>query len=443
MVSVSGTKNEKDGNESLVFGHKLSSVGPGNVSGNNMVYEPNNIDLAMKLHYLKLIYFIDNEATQGITLRKIKECVFSLFNYYYESCGRFRRSENGRPYIKCNDCGARFLEAKTEKTIQEWLQMAEKDVSVQRLLFPDHHVLGPELTYSPPVFLQITFFKCGGISLGISWAHVLGDAFSVSNLMNTLAQFMNGEQPSHPPSPKTSPTPFHKPVKAVSSSPLSIKDVGPIGDLWTIPTRCEMDTYSFHVTQTRLTQLQTKLSTPIQPPFEALCAVIWQAIAKVTTGPKPDVVTVVKKDHACPIEDEMALRNNQAVSSIKADFPVEEAHPKDLAMLIRDWAQDERAQIGEMVDRDPAGSDFTVYGSKLTFVDLEEACFYGFKIKGISPRLVNCFVDGVGEDGVVLVLPGPQNEYGEDEGRIVTLTLSKSYMADLKEELNKEWDLIA
>ncbi|KAK9664543.1 hypothetical protein RND81_14G050100 [Saponaria officinalis] len=436
---VSSTNNN---NETLIHDLKLASVGPGKVSGNNNIYEPNNIDLAMKLHYIKIIYFLDNEASEELTLKKIKESTFSWLNYYYESCGRFRRSDNGRPYIKCNDCGVRFLEAKSSKTMEEWLSI--EDTCVQRLLLPKYHVLGPELTFSPLVFLQVTFFKCGGISLGLSWAHVLGDPFSASNYMNTLAQFLSGNQPNHPPYLKKSPpNNFEKPIKEVISSPLSIKNVGPIGDLWDKPTDSEIDTFSFHVAHTRLAQIQSKLSetdltqTQIQP-FEAVCAVIWQAIAKAKVGPRPNVITVLRKDATGPIEDEMGLRNTQIVSSVKADYSVEEAQLEDLAILIRDWAQDERAQIGEIVDRDPGGSDLIVYGSKLTFVDLQEANFYGFEIKGMCPKFVNCFVDGIGEEGVVLVLPSPKNE-----GIVVTLLTPNNYMAKLKEELKNVWDLIA
>ncbi|KAH0640615.1 hypothetical protein KY285_037201 [Solanum tuberosum] len=65
--------------------------------------------------------------------------------------GRFRRAESGRPYIKCNDCGARFIEAQCDKTLEEWLEM--KDTSLEKLLV-SNQVLGPELAFSPPVLIQ-------------------------------------------------------------------------------------------------------------------------------------------------------------------------------------------------------------------------------------------------------------------------------------------------
>lgn len=447
MVVCSTMKNPNNNEDNLVYGIRLSSVGTSMVTQGNLVYEPNNMDLAMKLHYLRVIYFLDSQAIEGLIPVKLKEAIFSCLSYYYEICGRFRRSDNGRPYIKCNDCGVRFVEANSSKTLQEWIQM--EDTSLQRLLVADN-VLGPDLTFSPIVFLQVTFLKCGGISLGLSWAHVLGDAFSATNFMNTLAQFVNGLKPIYPPNYNKSPPHYQKPTKPITSEPLSLKQVSPVGDHWTMPLPCQMDTFSFHVKPTQLTKLQVKLSDydsnlSLIQPFELLSAVIWRAIARIKNGPEPKTVTIIKKDATSPIEDVMTVRNDQYIGSVKAGFSVAEAHPKELAGLIHDMAESERDQIQEVVGRDPGGSDFVMYGSNLTFVNLEEAGFYGFELNGLSPRFVNCFVDGIGGEGVTLVLPSPKdgnsNVKTTSGGRVVTMILPKSYMEELKEEL-KEWGLI-
>lgn len=285
--------------------------------------------------------------------------------------------------------------------------------------------------------------------MGLSWAHVLGDAFSASNYMNWLALSLNGVKPTYPPSLNKSPPCNIKPKKPINLEPSSIKKVGPFGDHWIMPLPCEMDTFSFHVKPAQLTKLQAKLSendsilSPIQP-FELLSAVIWRAIAKIRNGSEPNTVTVIKKDAASPIEDAMALRNNQFVGSIKAAFSVAEAHIEELAALIHDVSDSEKDQIEEMVGRDPGGSDYIIYGSNLTFVNMEEADFYGFELKGLAPRFVNCFVDGIGKEGVVLVIPSPKDDKSNaktmDGGRIVTLILPKECMVELKEEL-KEYGL--
>lgn len=138
--------------DGLIYNVKLSSVGPGSVTGQDIVYEPSNVDLAMKLHYLRGVYYFESQAFEGLTVLNIKEPLFTLLNLYYMTCGRFRRAESGRPYIKCNDCGVRFVEAYCDKTLEEWLEM--RDAALEKLLTPNQ-VIGPELFFSPALLIQV------------------------------------------------------------------------------------------------------------------------------------------------------------------------------------------------------------------------------------------------------------------------------------------------
>ncbi|GAU32183.1 hypothetical protein TSUD_68540 [Trifolium subterraneum] len=138
--------------ENLIYDVRLSSVGPGRATESDVFHNPGGLDLAMKLHYLKVVYLFDSEATQDFTITEIKDSFFTIFDYYFITCGRFRRSESGRPFIKCNDCGARTIETKCTKTLDEWLAM--NDWSSYKLLV-SQQVIGPELFFSPPILLQV------------------------------------------------------------------------------------------------------------------------------------------------------------------------------------------------------------------------------------------------------------------------------------------------
>lgn len=151
--------------ENLVYGIKLSSVGPARVTGSDVVHNPSGMDLAMKLHYLRGVYFFDSQAAQGLTTNRIKEAMFTWLCVSYRACGRFRRSESGRPYLKCNDCGVRYLEAQCDKTIDEWLGL---DWSLQKLL-ASNQIIGPELFFSPVVLFQVNFFISKNIQTLKSW----------------------------------------------------------------------------------------------------------------------------------------------------------------------------------------------------------------------------------------------------------------------------------
>lgn len=138
---------------------KLSSIGPADVTGPDAVFEPENIDLAMKLHYLRGIYYFRAPAFAGFTLWSVKEPIFSWLNQFPAPCGRFRRGESGRAFVKCNDCGARLIQTTCDKTLDEWMEMVAKEedgTSLEDLLCEKHFV-GPELQFSPIFYLHVRF----------------------------------------------------------------------------------------------------------------------------------------------------------------------------------------------------------------------------------------------------------------------------------------------
>ncbi|XP_043709489.1 protein ECERIFERUM 2 [Telopea speciosissima] len=420
--------------ESPVYGIKLSSVVPAAITGNNRDHKLSCMDLMMKLHYLRGLYFFSKDAVEGLNNLEIKESLFKLLDHCSAASGRIRRSELGRPFIKCNDTGVRIIEAQTNFTLDEWLR--SNDWSLHSLLV-SNQVLGPDLHFSPLVLLQITRFKCGGISLGLSWAHLLGDAFSASRFINLWSHIMA----DHPP-PKLLNTPEPEPELPTSEKPitsqfLSAKRIEPVGDYWLSVNNCKMEAYTFQINASQLTQLQSKIPSE---PFEALSVVIWQCIARIRENNEPRTVTICRKDSRNGETNNLSLSNNQILLSVvKADFSVGDAKPSELATLIVQGSVEERTLIEETVERDQGLSDYIVYGTNLTFVDLEGVEIYGFEIRGHKPVFANYAIHGIGEEGVVLVLPGPEKvgEQGRG-GRTVTISLPEDQLFKLKGELSKE-----
>lgn len=141
-----------DSGKSFVSNIKLSSVVPATATGDGKVHALSNMDLAMKLHYLKGIYFFSKEAVEGLTVFDLKNPMFELLRQYYPVSGRVRRLESGRPIIKCNDGGVRIVEAQMDKRVDELLAMEEHDL--YNSLTQDQ-VLGPDIAYSPLLFIQV------------------------------------------------------------------------------------------------------------------------------------------------------------------------------------------------------------------------------------------------------------------------------------------------
>lgn len=135
--------------ETLVSEPRMSSVVPAEVTVHDNDHGLTNIDLAMKLHYIRGIYLFPAESVHGLTVYDLKKAMFPLLAVYYTASGRIRRTESGKPFVKCNDGGVRILEAYCEKTMDEWSKLKDDNTIVY------DQVLGPDLGFSPLVFVQV------------------------------------------------------------------------------------------------------------------------------------------------------------------------------------------------------------------------------------------------------------------------------------------------
>ncbi|KAL8214259.1 hypothetical protein R6Q57_003708 [Mikania cordata] len=223
--------------QNSIYDIKISTVSAGLISGHNVIQELTTMDLAMKLHYLRFVYYFNTPTFDGLTILKIKETMFNWLNHAYIPCGRLRRADS-------------------------------VDDSRHKLLVPNQ-VLGPDLAFSPLVlihlpnfegcFMQLTDFKCGGKSVGISWSHVLGDVFSAVGFINLWAQEMEGHYPTQPltmAQQRNHTFDFQSPNQSPIADPMSTKRVGPVGDLWSTSNHSKMEPFFFHISSSELTRLQ-------------------------------------------------------------------------------------------------------------------------------------------------------------------------------------------
>lgn len=293
----------------------------------------------------------------------------------------------------------------------------------------------------------MTRFKCKGISIGLSWAHVLGDAFSAAAFMNSLTNILfaaAAAAATPPPLPAlgtiTTTPPPKPPVNTAAKPPLSLRRVDPVGDHWIPTNKHKMESFSFKLNATQLAKLQTQM--PHQtPPFESISAALWQSIAKLRRDYEPTTVTLCKLN---PIKQQgKIIANTQKISTVKsAASAVSDVDRRDLAaLLVANAAEEEGELIEVAVDRDDGVGDFVVYGANLTFVKWDEADLYGDGIMELDfkrPKFVYYTLHGVGDGGAVVVTPRPADDEvsgREDGGRFVSVILPENEVAGLKAEL--------
>lgn len=288
--------------------------------------------------------------------------------------------------------------------------------------------------------------------MGLRWAHVLGDAFSATEYINkwgqVLADYLQPSKSLGLPkyqvraqtqistmNSENSPPPQPAGPMDADSSPLpkSVKQVHPVGDYWIIPSNRKMGTFSFEVTATQLAKLQSTVPDQSQDGkisyFTSISAVIWQCLAKIRQESEPKIITVCRRD-----ESEY-MGNCQILCVVKADYEIAKAKPEELANLIRHQNTNERSLVEQAIGKDPGAEDYVVYGANPTFVDLEEVNLYGLELNGQKPIYANYMIHGVGDEGVITVLPSANG------GRTVTITVPENEVSQLKTELEEEWNL--
>ncbi|PWA46855.1 Chloramphenicol acetyltransferase-like domain-containing protein [Artemisia annua] len=88
--------------------------------------------------------------------------------------------------VDCNDQGAEFIQAQVDMTIQELVDLKMDDPKEMSKLLP-FNIWAKEQVHDPILATQVTMFHCGGLALGVSLAHRIGDASTFITFLNQWA----------------------------------------------------------------------------------------------------------------------------------------------------------------------------------------------------------------------------------------------------------------
>ncbi|XP_047960767.1 rosmarinate synthase-like isoform X2 [Salvia hispanica] len=150
-----------------------------------------NLDLFFTTDYhSRLVNFYRNDAGAAdfFDAAAMKAALSKALVEFYPIAGRLGRGDDGHIVINCNGEGAFFMEAMCDAEMDELGGFSPRpDIS-----------LVPAIDYSNdissfPLFLvQLTRFKCGGVSLSFSNEHHLSDGMSSHHFVNTWSEMVRG-----------------------------------------------------------------------------------------------------------------------------------------------------------------------------------------------------------------------------------------------------------
>jgi shikimate O-hydroxycinnamoyltransferase len=150
-----------------------------------------NVDLVIPRIHTQSVYFYLNDARSPDFLKHeiLVEALGKTLVPFYPMAGRLKKGDKGRMEIDCNAAGVLLVEAEADAKISEFGEFAPD---------PRFRQLVPQIDYScdissyPLLVLQITFFKCGGASLGVGMQHHIADGMAGIHCINTWSEMARG-----------------------------------------------------------------------------------------------------------------------------------------------------------------------------------------------------------------------------------------------------------
>ncbi|KAM7511667.1 hypothetical protein LguiB_010542 [Lonicera macranthoides] len=161
---------------------ETTMIKPAKETPNKKLWNSNLDILVGRIHILTVYFYKSNGSNNFFEARVLKQALSNVLVSFFPMAGRLGFDGDGRVDINCNGEGVLFVEAESDSVVDEFGDFTPS---------PEMKSLTPEVDYSgeidsyPLVVIQVTYFKCGGVSLGVGVHHTLSDGVSSLHFINT------------------------------------------------------------------------------------------------------------------------------------------------------------------------------------------------------------------------------------------------------------------
>ncbi|XP_019059212.1 PREDICTED: vinorine synthase [Tarenaya hassleriana] len=227
-----------------------------------------------------VFFYSSSRFRQAEQLQKLKKSLSETLSHFYPLAGRLK----GNVSIDCNDSGVDFLEAEADSSLSGFLE--EPYLEGLQQLIPTQ-VDSPEAR-TKLLLAQASFFRCGGIALGVCLSHKIADASSIGLIMKSWAAM------SARGSMKTVGFPVYNTANLFPPGNFSDTDPAPVVEP-EIMKKTVSKRFVFGASDIQSLQAKSASSEVSQPTrVEAVSALIWKCAMKATRTvsgtPKPSVI---------------------------------------------------------------------------------------------------------------------------------------------------------
>ncbi|KAM3399594.1 hypothetical protein ACQJBY_004789 [Aegilops geniculata] len=249
-----------------------------------------HLDLLVPRFHTPSVYFYRRPegaaATEGFfDGERMRQALAEALVTFYPMAGRLARDKDGRVEIDCNGEGVLFVEADApDTTVADYGDFAPT-MELNRLIPAIDYT--QEISSFPLVVLQVTYFKCGGVSLGVATQHHLADGMSGLHFINSWSDICRGAKIAvmpfinrtlvrarDPPTPCYPHVEYHPSPAMLSSIPQDLSSVQ------TLPTTT-VDI--FQLTRSDICRLRSQLPKAHDMPrfstYTLLSAHVWRCVS--------------------------------------------------------------------------------------------------------------------------------------------------------------------
>ncbi|KAI3457667.1 hypothetical protein Pfo_014330 [Paulownia fortunei] len=272
------------------------------------LYMLSNLDQTIPFP-IEVVFAFERNSTNIEVGEVLKQSLGKVLDEYYPLAGGLDMNWDGKLVVDCDggEGGVLFVEAFSDDEMAVAVgDITMIDQKVARKLVYSNHIPYETILDVPPLAVQVTTFKCGGIILGVRFNHVLMDGQGLTDFVTSWCQVAKGLPLSTHPhldrsilSPRQPPKfDIPHPEYSKSRSPL-IPLLGHKQEEKVIVTR------SFCLTPTKLSQLRklamqknnnNETISPAPTSFElisALAWICWTRARKVSPEKTSQIVTAI------------------------------------------------------------------------------------------------------------------------------------------------------
>ncbi|OMO97813.1 Transferase [Corchorus capsularis] len=162
------------------------------------LYYLSNLDQNIAV-IIRTIYFFKSESRGNEdAVEVVKNGLSKILVYHYPLAGQLTISSEGKLIVDCTGQGAVFVEAEANCQLEEIGDITKPDpITLGKLVY---EIPGAQnLLEIPLLVIQVTKFKCGAFSIGMSMNHCMLDGIGAMEFMNAWGEVTRGLPLKIPP----------------------------------------------------------------------------------------------------------------------------------------------------------------------------------------------------------------------------------------------------